>query len=184
MALNTIPLPYGLRDVKITPYVDAAATTLAGASIDLVNSQTFSWTESEDYETLRGDDADQAVHGKGAQIQWELAAGGISFEAYAAMAGGTVTTTGTAPNQIKRFRKLLTDIRPYFKVEGQSISDSGGDFHGIVYRARATGDITGSMEDGKFWITGAKGVGLKSNESSSLGALYDFVQNETAVSIP
>jgi hypothetical protein len=99
LALNVIPLPYGLRDVKITPYVDAAATTLAGASIDLTNSQTFSWTESEDYETLRGDDSDVATHGKGAQIQWELASGGLSFEAYAAMAGGTVGTTGTTPHQ-------------------------------------------------------------------------------------
>jgi hypothetical protein len=184
LALNVIPLPYGLRDVKITPYVDAAATTLAGASIDLTNSQTFSWTESEDYETLRGDDSDVATHGKGAQIQWELASGGLSFEAYAAMAGGTVGTTGTTPNQVKRYTKLYTDSRPYFKVEGQAISDSGGDFHGVVYRAKATGDLTGSLEDGKFWITGAKGVGFKSNEASSLNRLYDFVQNETAVAIP
>jgi hypothetical protein len=184
MALNTIPLPYGLRDVKITPYVDAAATTLAGASIDFTNAQTFSFTEAEDFETLRGDDSDVAVHGKGAQIQWELGAGGLNFEAYAAIAGGTVTTTGTTPNQVKRYRKLLTDQRPYFKVEGQAISDSGGDVHGIVYRAKANGDIQGTLEDGKFWITGAKGVGLKSNEASSLGALYDFVQNETAVTTP
>jgi TATA-box binding protein (TBP) (component of TFIID and TFIIIB) len=69
-------------------------------------------------------------------------------------------------------------------VEGQAISDSGGDFHGVVYRAKATGDLTGSLEDGKFWITGAKGVGFKSNEASSLNRLYDFVQNETAVAIP
>lgn len=183
MALNTIPLPYGLRDVKLTPYTDATATTLAGSSLDLPNSQTFSFTESEDFETLRGDDRDIASHGKGASVDWELAAGGISMEAYAAMAGGTVTTTGVTPNQVKRYRKLITDSRPYFKVEGQSISDSGGDFHTIVYRCKVTGDITGSQEDGKFWITGTKGKGYASLIPASLDAVYDFIQNETTSAI-
>jgi hypothetical protein len=184
MALNTIPLPYGLRDVKITPYTDATATVLAGASIDLPNAQVFSFTESEDFETLRGDDKDVASHGKGPSVDWELGAGGLSFEAYASIAGGTVTTTGTTPNQVKRFRKLVTDQRPYFKAEGQSISDSGGDFHTVVYRCKATGDLSGSQEDGKFWITGAKGKGFGSLLAGSTDAAYDFVQNETAVTIP
>jgi hypothetical protein len=184
MALNTIPLPYGLRDVKITPYADAAATTLAGSSIDLPNSQTYSFTESTDIETLRGDDRDVAAHDKGPSVDWELAAGGISLEAYAAIAGGTVTTTGTTPNQVKRYRKLVTDVRPYFKVEGQSISDSGGDMHTIVYRAKVTGDLTGSQEDGKFWITGAKGKGYPSLVAGTTDAVYDFVQNETTTAIP
>jgi hypothetical protein len=170
--------------VKITPYTDATNTVLAGSSVDLTSAQTFSFTESTDIETLRGDDTDVAAHDKGPSVDWELAAGGLNFEAYAAIAGGSIQTTGTTPNQVKRYRKLITDIRPYFKVEGQSISDSGGDFHGIVYRAKATGDISGTQEDGKFWITGAKGSGYGSLVSATLGALYDFVQNETAVAIP
>jgi hypothetical protein len=193
MPLNTIPLPYGLRDLKVTPYTDAAATTLAGASIDLPNSQTFSFTEAEDFEDLRGDDQLQTSHGKGAQVNWELGYGGISFEAYAAIAGGKIVTTGTTPNQIKTYSKYITDdagggtlfsgSRPFFKIEGQSISDSGGDFHSVVYRCRSTGDVNGTQEDGKFWITGAKGIGYASKAAASLGKLYDFVQNETAASI-
>lgn len=184
MPLNTIPLPYGLRDVKITPYTDATATVLAGSSIDLPNSQTFTWTESEDFEELRGDDALQATHGKGPQLDWDLESGGISMEAYAAIAGGTVTTTGTTPNQIKTFRKLITDQRPYFKVEGQAISDSGGDFHTVIYRAKASGDLNGELKDGAFMIPGASGAGLGSKVPATLDRLYDFVQNETATSIP
>ena len=33
-------LPYGIRDIKIAPYTDAAATTLAATSIDLPNART------------------------------------------------------------------------------------------------------------------------------------------------
>lgn len=184
MPLNTIPLPYGLRDLKLTPYTDFTATTLAGSSIDLPNAQTFTFTETEDYEDLRGDDRLITSHGSGAQIDWELGAGGISLEAYTAMAGGTLNTTGTTPNQIKRFRKKTTDQRPFFKIEGQAISDSGGDVHGVVFRCRATGDLGGTFEDTKFFITEAKGIGFASNVPADLDYVYDFIQNETITAIP
>jgi hypothetical protein len=191
MALNTIPLPYGLRDVKITPYTDLTRTVLAGSSIDLPNAQTFTFTESEDFEDLRGDDALQTSHGKGPVLNWDLESGGLSFEAYAAIAGGTVGTTGVTPNQIKTFSKDtigVTAVRPFFKVEGQAFSDSGGDLHGVVYAARATGDIKAEMKDGAFMIpaTSGKGFGSKLLSGPPINRLYDWVQNEAAagVSIP
>jgi len=183
MALTTIPLPYGLRDVRITPYTDATAVTL-GTAIDLPYGRTFSFTEAEDFEELRGDDRVITVKGKGPSVDWELEAGGVCLEAIAAMYGGTVTTTGTTPNQIKKIQKKTTDVRPFFKVEGQSISDSGGDFHVVLDRCRATDDLEGSMEDGSFWLTGASGRALGSNISGRTDVLYEFVQNETTTSIP
>jgi hypothetical protein len=187
MALNTIPLPYGLRDIKITPYTDLTRTVLAGSSIDLPNSQTFTFTETEDYEDLRGDDQLQTSHGKGPAMEWDLESGGISLEAYAAVAGGTVTTTGVTPNQVKTYRKNTFDVRPFFKVEGQAISDSGGDVHGVVYACRATKDIKGEWKDGAFMIPAVSGTSFGSKIAAGgppANTLYDFVQNETAVSIP
>lgn len=180
-----IPLPYGLRDVKITPYTDFTATVLAGASIDLPNGRVFSFAETEDFEELRGDDSLVAVHGAGPVVNWELEGGGISLEAVRAMYGGTITLTGTTPNQVKRLRKLKTDQRPYFKVEGQMISDSGGDVHAVVWRCRATDDFTGSFQDGQFFLTGASGQGLGCLiVGSDFGVVWDIVQNETATAIP
>jgi hypothetical protein len=69
-------------------------------------------------------------------------------------------------------------------VEGQAINDNGGDFHGIVYRCKADGSLEGSMGNNEFWITSASGKGYGSLEAASLDAVYDFVQNETAVAIP
>lgn len=183
MTLSSQVIPYGLRDLKVTPYTDFTALTLAGSSIDLPVAQTFQFTDSEDFTDLRGDDRLQTSHGAGSQVDWELGAGGISLEAYAALNGGTVTTTGVTPNQVKTYSKNITDQKPPFRLEGQSISDSGGDFHCIVYRCKVTGDVTGSMEDAKFWITGAKGTGY-ANLASPVGRLYDFVQNESVVAIP
>jgi hypothetical protein len=177
-------LPYGIRDIKITPYTDAAATTLAGSSLDLPNAQTLSFAESEDFEILRGDDGVVATRGKGAGVAWSLEAGGVSLAVVQAMYGGTLTVTGVSPNTVTRFRKLGTDTRPYFKAEGQAISDSGGDFHTVLYKCKCTDDFKGEHADGSFFITGAGGSAVPATLSAVVGALYDMIQNETAVAIP
>lgn len=182
MALGT-SLPFGMRQVRLTPYTDVSATVLAGASVSLPNSQVFSFTETEDFEDLRGDDRLQTSHGKGPEIDWELTAGGLSLDAYFVLAGGQAPlTTGVTPNQIKLYRKLVTDQRVPFKAEGRAISDNGGDVHIIVYRCKSTGDIEGSFEDGKFYLTQAKGKGYASL-ISPVDCVYDIVQNESPVVI-
>lgn len=184
MALTTIPLPYGMRDIKLTAYTTDAATVLAGTSVDLPSARTLSFVEAEDFNELRGDDKLQATHGSGPHVEWELEGGGVSFEAVKTMYGGTITETGVTPNQKKVLSKKVTDTRPYFKIEGQSISDSGGDFHLVIYRAKATDNLTGTLADGEFWLTGASGTGLPSLVTADLDKVWDWVQNETAVAIP
>ena len=176
-------LPFGLRDIKLTPLGADGATP--GSPVDLPVSRTLSFSDTEEFEELRGDDQVEASHGSGPVNEWELEAGGISLEAYAVMAGGTVTTSGVTPNEVKRYRKSATDVRPYFKIEGQAISDNGGDLHGIIYRAKADGSLEGTMEDSTFWLTSASGKGYASKEVGEEyeGAVYDFVHNETAVAI-
>lgn len=174
-------LPYGLRDVKLSP---VSAAGIVGTPVDLPNSRTFTFEESESFDTLRGDDSDVANRGSGPAIKWELEAGGISLEAYAVLNGGTVVVTGTTPATVKTYSKLQTDQRPEFKVEGQAMSESGGDFHCIIPRCKATDALSGELADGTFLLTKAKGSALASRTTATLGKMYDFVQNETAVAIP
>lgn len=172
-------LPYGLRDVKLTPYTNS--TTLAGTTVDLPNARTFSFEEAEEFQELRGDDKVVATRGSGASVSWELESGGISLEAYQTMNGGTITATGTTPAQVKTYKKLATDSRPEFKVEGQAISESGGDFHVILYRCKASGSLSGELADGSFWLTSASGSAMPSRITAKVDTLYEFVQNETSV---
>lgn len=174
-------LPYGLRDVKLTPYL--TATTLATTSVDLPNSRTFSFEEAEEFEELRGDDKVVATVGKGASVSWELESGGIDLEAYQVMNGGTITETGVAPATVRTYTKKSTDVRPEFKVEGQAISESGGDFHVVLYRAKATDSLSGELADGTFWLTSASGSALPARLTGKVDHLYDFVENDTAKAI-
>lgn len=179
-----IALPFGLRDIKLTPFTDQSATTL-GTPVDLPNARTLSFAEVEEFEDLRGDDRLVASHGSGPNVEWELEGGGISFEAGAVMYGGLVTTTGTGSTAKKSWVKKVTDQRPYFKLEGQSISDSGGDVHCIIYRAKATDNLEGEFGDGQFFLTGASGMGYSSLVTANLDKVWEFVQNasETAISL-
>lgn len=182
MPLNTIPLPYGLRDVKLTPFTTEANTAL-GTSVDLPNSRTFSFSEAEEFTELRGDDKVVTTRGRGASVDWELENGGLSFEALRIMAGGSIVESGVSPNQKKVFTKKVTDARPFFKVEGQAISDSGGDLHCVLDRCRATGNIEGEFADGEFFLTSGEGVALPSLITGRVDTLYEFVQNETVTAI-
>lgn len=179
----TVPLnalPYGLRDVKLTPRENDGTY---GTMVDLNASRTLSWADSADFTDLRGDDTQLAERESGAGVNWDLEQGGISLEAYVVMAGGSVTTSGVAPDQIKTFSKLGTSSRPYFRIDGQAINDNGGDTKIVIYKAKATGDIGGEFSEGSFELTSASGRGYPEDAGTNIGKLYDLVQYETSAAI-
>jgi hypothetical protein len=170
-------LPFGLRDVKLRP-IDASDGTV-GAGVDLPAARTLSFKDTEESTELRGDDIVQASHGNGAVVEWDLEGGGISLAAYVILAGGTLTTTGTGSTAKTVVKKKSIDARPYFQIEGQSINDDGGDFHTIIYRAKADSSIEGEQADGAFWLTKASGKGYPNEDGDS----YDFVDNASVTAI-
>lgn len=170
-------LPYGLRDVKITPYTGGTA----GTAIDLPNARTFSFEESEEFTELRGDDKVVASRGQGATVGWELESGGISLEAYAAMNGGTVVVSGVTPAEVKTYSKRSTDAKPRFGIEGQALSESGGDFHAVLTNCKASDGVEGELSDGEFWLTSASGSAL--GDAANDDIIYEFIENETATAI-
>ncbi len=182
MALAAYALPFGLRDVQLVPYNSDTTTENAAGKKDLPAARTFSFTESEEFAQLEGDDAVIAAHGAGPTVDWELESGGISIDVWKILAGGTDATTGITPAIKRTYTKLTTDARPYFKVEGQAISDSGGDLHGIVYRCKADGDLEAEFANGEFTLTAASGKGF--GQITSGFKLYEWVHNETAIAIP
>lgn len=175
-------LPYGIRDVKVTPFLDDQAETL-GTPVDLPNMQTLSFTEAEEFTRLRGDDRTVTTRGQGANVEWELEAGGLSLAAIRVMYGGVVTESGVAPNITRKFRKKSRDTRPFFRIEGQAISDSGGDVHCVIFRCKATDNLEGEFADGEFWTTGASGEGLPSVAAATDDVLYDFIENSVVTPI-
>lgn len=177
-------LPYGIRDCKVTPYVNQSGTQLSSQSYDLPYMQTFSFSEGEEFTTLRGDDKVVTARGQGASVEWEAEAGGLPLQIANILVGGNISETGTGNSEVRTFTKKVTDSRPFFKLEGQVISDSGGDVHCVIDRARTTGEFSGEFSDGEFFITSLSGMGFPSLLAGREDVLYEMVQNATAKAIP
>jgi hypothetical protein len=176
MALTSHPLPFGLREVRLFP-LDNAGVRIAAASVLLPASRTFTFAEAVDSEDLEAEDVRYASHEHNAHVEWELEGGGVSLAVWKVIAGGTITTSGTTPNQKNTYKKNKTDVRPFFDAEGRAISDTGGDFHMVVYRCKATGDLEAELDQGTFTLTHTSGDGYG---DLTTGDFYSFIQNETA----
>lgn len=179
MALAGTRLPYGLRDVKVAT-LDSAG--VKGSLVDLPNAQTLEFQEATETQELRGDDVVVAQRVSVNAVEWTLESGGISFEAYTVIAGGTIASTGTTPNIKKTWTRLGTDTYPDFFAEGQAMSESGGDHHLVIYRAKAS-QISGSHADQEFWVSSAEGVGIPTLTAEDVGKVWAMVANETAAAI-
>lgn len=179
MPLTTQPQPYGLRDIKVAT-LDGTGTK--GTLVDLPAAQTLDFEETTSTQALRGDDSVVAQRTTIESAAWTLESGGISYEAAFVIFGGTITSSGTTPNQKKTWTRLSDDSYPDFYAIGQALSESGGDMHLCLYRCKAT-KFSGSLTDQEFWVSHAEGVGLGSLASTSLKKVWDFIQNESVTPV-
>lgn len=172
------PYPYGLRQLMLTPYVDAQGTILAATSYPMPVAMTMGFSETEQFDELRGDDVLVAVHGRGPQVDWSLEAGGLPIKPWAIISGGMVLEEGVTPNRRVRLRKSGDDQRPYFRADGRSVSDSGGNVIGRIYRCKANGRLQADRRGGSFMTSAIDGVGLPLVGDAGRW-LYEWIQNET-----
>lgn len=179
MALSNHRLPYGMRDIKVATLDNAG---VKGTLVDLPAAQTLEFTEETASQVLRGDDAVAAQRVTIDNVSWTLDSGGISFEAYIVIAGGAISSTGSTPNVVKKWRRMGTDAYPDFYMEGQSLSESGGDHHLVFHRAKAT-QISGTLQDQEFWVSHAEGNAIATLTAANVGAVWDMVANETVTAI-
>ena len=182
MAAVPDPLPYGLRRIMITPYLDEQGSILGPVSYRLPIAQTMAFSETEEYDELRGDDKLVAIHGRGAQVDGSFEAGGLPLVPWSILSGATIIEEGVAPTRKTRVRKRGTDSRGYFRTDGQIISDSGGDLHARIYRCKCSGRLTADFRGGAFQTTAMdfRGLPMPDDENDNL---YELIRNETKTAL-
>lgn len=165
--------PFGMYDIKVT---DITGTT----QVDLPAAMKLTFKERLKTGELSGDDKLQAVASFLEAIEWELEAGGISLEAWAIMTGRTLVTAGTSPAETKTLTGSGATRLPYFKLYGRSLGDGDDDVHILIYKAKVTDGLEGTLGDGEFLTTGVKGIGVDDDTNG----IYDVVIDETAADVP
>jgi len=171
-------LPYGIRQILLTPYLDAQGTQLADVSYPLPVAMTLGFSETEQYDELRGDDILVAVHGRGPQVDWSLESGGLPITPWSIISGAMVIEEGVAPYRAIRLRKSGNDLRPYFRIDGRVISDSGGNIVARIYRAKANGRLQADQRGGAFQTSRIDGIGLPMQGDEGRW-LYEIIRSET-----
>ena len=165
--------PFGLRDMKVT---NSAGDT----QVDLPVGRTLSVSERIKSGELMGDDQLAALVAYSEAMEWSLEAGGIDLDAYALMTGRTVSSSGSTPNQVATLTIDSQECYPYFKIYGKAVSDGcTDDIHVKLYKCKLLG-IEGRFQEGEFFITSCNGIAIDDGSNG----IADFVQNETAASLP
>lgn len=173
MSLDTNPKPFGLSDVKITS-IDGVT------QVDLPASTKFSFKERIKSAEGAGDDMLSVVVSVRDAVEWELTATGLPLEALALMYGLTTDTSGSTPNQIKTLSHSGGVRLPYFKIYGKSLGEGDDDIHCIIYKAKVTEGLDAPLEYGKLQEMTIKGIAI----DDGTNGIYDWVQNETATTLP
>jgi hypothetical protein len=165
--------PFGLRDVKLT---NIGGTVQS----DLPSAQQLAMRFRLRTGELSGDDMLQSVVSFLDAIEWTLQAGGIDLDALEIMTGLTAVEAGTQPNRNFTLDLGGGDNMPYFKIYGKSLGDGIDDIHVKLYKCKLTGEFSGNLQDGQFFITNCSGIAV----DDGTGQIIDIVQNETAASLP
>jgi hypothetical protein len=187
MPLQRFTRVYGIQDAKIAPLTSdpAGSTPVYGALIDVPGIKTFEISGEIEVKKLRGDNGPLASNSAISNVQVSVTHAKLSLDVLAAVLGGAVTDSGTAPSQ-----KTVWDLSgddatfPPFKLEGVTPANGvdivGGDLHVVLHKLTLSSfpDLGFAEEDYRIASFTADADPLQSS-----GRWISIVLNETATAI-
>ena len=182
MTLPTQSGLLGLDDVKIFELTNDNASSLTyGSAVDVAGMQNIDLKPNYVQKQLMQDEEIDGIYQKLKAITWAFSNAKVSLDALNILEGGTVTTSGTTPNEIHTFT-LSEDSEPkYFKLEGKIdySTDAIGDFHLVLYKCKAL-QVEVAYRAQNYAIVSAAGIAIPTVNNSKI---RDYVMNETAAAI-
>lgn len=185
MALAHYSKWFAVKDAKVakmlTDPVGGPATYATAVDLPAIKGVSVGYTvETVD---LTGDfslvDTDSILR----KLTLSFTFGKESMDARAAIFGGTVSDSGTTPNQIAKWRLLGTDtLFPFFKFEAQAVSVDavGGDGHLLLYKCKTSTPPPLGMTEDNYQPFTTEAVAVPRIADSFW---IDELINETAVAI-
>lgn len=184
MAQDGLLTPFGLADAKISPLTaDTAATLTYGTAYDVPGIQSISFNPDFLDKELRGDDMILDQYTKLESISGTVKHAKVSFSVLDTIMGGTVSDSGSTPNEKRTYELLGTDTLGYWKIEGQVAykggESTGGDFHITFHKAKITKFQQEYTSEDYAQIS----FDFKAIATTYNSKIFTAEENETAVSI-
>lgn len=175
-------LPYGLTDIMLEK-LDATDTPVAGASVRLANGQTVDFTPNEDETTVEGYGVTVGTARSATNGDVSLQYAGIDIDAEALITGGTVVTTGVAPNVVQTLDMGVEgQARPYIRVSGKANGNNGGASVLQINKVRF-GLPDGGFDHKAFRESTIAGTAVVPSAGANSGKLYQRRQYQTPVAL-
>lgn len=166
-------MPFGLRQVRVS--------NMAGTleeDFDAAQEFTFEpeWTTAKQ----RGNDRTVGSFAHVSGGKGEFMDGKLSTTARAIVFGGTITQTGTSPNEQASMKWGGDGNMPYFKLQGKVMTESGGDLHIVIYKCMAVGGGNLEFKDGEFWSPGFE---FEAVYDDVAGCVWEEIAHETTTAL-
>ncbi len=180
MPIATSSLLLGVNDAKISKLLtDITTNPTYSSSVDVPGISEVKVSPNFVEKELKGDEVILDYYSKLESVDWSFNNAKISLDALAILLGGTVSASGTTPNQKQTYSLLGTDKPNYFKLEAQSTYTEIGDAHVILYKCKAS-KVEYTIKGEDFAEVSASGKAIACISNSKV---KDIVFNETAAAI-
>lgn len=185
MTLSHTTKVYAVKDAKISLMTadPAGGTATYGSAKDVPGIKTVGIAGSLKSAELHGDhtlmDTDEVLE----KITFTFSHAKQNIDNLAIILGGTVSDSGTTPNQIAKWALLGTDsLFNYFKLEAQcySVDTIGGDGHLVLWKCKISSFPGLGMAEDDYQTFTVEGYALPRNADAKW---IDFLVNESAVAI-
>ena len=190
MTLATNSFMVGIADTKaFSVTADTLASYTCGAAIELPGMQNFQIDPNIISKVLSGDDVDLETYVKLKGAKFSFECGYMDLNLLASMLGGTVTSSGTTPNQINTYSLQQNDNAGYVQIAFQVTNLTPGiacqEFR--LFKCKIDALPLGSKQDefATFKISGNAVFTAKqfTRGSKTAGILMEVVQKETLAAL-
>lgn len=186
MTLAHFSKTFAVQDAKIKKITadPAGGTTTFATAIDIPGIKSVDVTGVVNIKRLRGDNTllDVNVVLESLAVKYNYAK--EQLDARAVYLGGTVSDSGTTPNQVAKWALDNTGVPGYFQFEAKTPTNGvdfiGGDAHLLLYRSMVSNfpGLGFAEEDYKLYEVEAEVMPRLSD-----GKWIDVIYNETAAAI-
>jgi hypothetical protein len=188
---------FDVVDCKVYPLLTdiAGASPTYGAGVDVPGIAEVGVDPNIVSAELKGDARVIAQKGRTDRLSFSGTYGKLSGDVLAVILGGSITDSGTTPNQIAAYRLSSPASLPYFKIEFKidDVEEGIGDLRVVLYKCKLTGGtLIGSSSDNfgqpsfdadaialNGTLTNVNGIA-----APTVGAIGDWVLRETAAALP
>ena len=172
----------GLDDVKIFEVTaDTSGSLTYGSAVDVPGMQNIDLAPNYIQKPLMQDEEVDGYYQKLQSIYWSFSNAKVSLDVLNILEGGTLSSTGTTPNQKHTFTLSDTSEPKYFKLQGKInySTEEIGDFHLVLYKCKSLSVQVGYRVK-NYAIVSASGIAIPTINNKKI---RDYVVNETAVAI-